>query len=134
MFNLVFPISNRIKGYGATKMLGMGENLPQKVAQQWAEFCSQPGYVINAVGKTVFEDYHHEIECPITSYWSSDDEIATSANVKDLLRLYPRATTDMIELSPQQHGHKVIGHMLMFKKSHQNLWPIMTQKIFNPKL
>ncbi|MCU4317678.1 alpha/beta fold hydrolase [Acinetobacter bereziniae] len=134
MFNLVFPISNRIKGYGATKMLGMGENLPQKVAQQWAEFCSRPGYVINAVGKTVFEDYHHENECPITSYWSSDDEIATSANVKDLLRLYPRATTDMIELSPQQHGHKVIGHMSMFKKSHQNLWPIMTQKIFNQKL
>jgi predicted alpha/beta hydrolase len=131
MFNIVFPISSRIKGYGATKMLGMGENLPRNVAKQWAEFCSKPGYVKNAVGKTIFEDYHHNIQCPITSYWASDDEIATAANVKDLLRLYPQALTEMIELKPQDHGYASIGHMLMFKKSHQNLWPIMTQKIFD---
>lgn len=131
MFNMIFPISSLIKGYGATKFLGMGENLPKNVAKQWAEFCSKPGYVMNAIGKTIFEDYHNEIQCPITVYWSSDDEIATEANVKDLLRLYPEAPTEMIELKPKDTGHKAIGHMLMFRKSHQNLWPIMTQNIFN---
>lgn len=131
MFNLVFPVSNLIKGYGATKMLGMGENLPKNVAKQWAQFCSKPGYVMNAIGKTIFEDYHARVNCPITVYWSSDDEIATEANVKDLLRLYPNANTDMIELEPQQHNHKAIGHMMMFKKSHQNLWPIMAEKIYS---
>ena len=55
--------------------------------------------------------------------WSSDDEIATESNVKDLLRLYPNASTDMIELKPKMTGHKTIGHMSMFKRSHQNLWP-----------
>lgn len=129
MFNLIFPVSSLIKGYGATNFLGMGENLPKNVAKQWAQFCSKPGYVINAIGKTIFDDYHSEIQCPITVYWSSDDEIATEANVKDLLRLYPNAQTDMIELSPQEHGHKAIGHMLMFKKSHQNLWSKITQTI-----
>jgi len=131
MFKMIFPVSSLIKGYGATKFLGMGENLPKNVAKQWAEFCSKPGYVMNAVGKTIFEDYHNEIQCPITVYWSSDDEIATEANVKDLLRLYPKASTEMIELKPKDTGHKAIGHMLMFKKSHQNLWPTMTQNIFN---
>lgn len=131
MFNLVFPVSNLIKGYGATKMLGMGENLPKNVAKQWAQFCSKPGYVMNAIGKTIFEDYHAKVNCPITVYWSSDDEIATEANVKDLLRLYPNANTDMIELEPQKHNHKAIGHMMMFKKSHQNLWPIMAEKIYS---
>jgi len=129
MFNLIFPVSSLIKGYGATNFLGMGENLPKNVAKQWAQFCSKPGYVINAIGKTIFDDYHSEIQCPITVYWSSDDEIATEANVKDLLRLYPNAQTDMIELRPQEHGHKAIGHMLMFKKSHQNLWSKITQSI-----
>jgi len=132
MFNLIFPVSNLIKGYGATKFLGMGENLPKKVAKQWAQFCSKPGYVVNAIGKTIFEDYHQDIQCPITVYWSSDDEIATKVNVKDLLRLYPNAQTEMIELNPQTHGHKAIGHMLMFRKSHQNLWPIMGEKLANP--
>lgn len=131
MFNMIFPISSLVKGYGATKFLGMGENLPKNVAKQWAEFCSKPGYVMNAIGKTIFEDYHNEIQCPITVYWSSDDEIATEANVKDLLRLYPEAPTEMIELKPKDTGHKAIGHMLMFRKSHQNLWPIMTKNIFN---
>lgn len=31
MFNVVFPVSIALKGYGATQMLGMGENLPKNV-------------------------------------------------------------------------------------------------------
>ena len=99
------------------------------LAKQWAEFCSQPGYVINAIGKSIFADYHQEIVCPITSIWASDDEIATQANVKDLLRLYPNAQTNLIELKPQQYGYKQIGHMLMFKKSHQKLWPVLEKEL-----
>ena len=125
MFKLIFPISNLIQGYGATQFLGMGQNLPKRVAQQWAQFCSQPGYVTNAINKTIFDDFHQKIECPITVFWSSDDEIATEANVKDLLRLYPNAKTEMHELKPNDLGYKSIGHMLMFRKSHQSLWSII---------
>ena len=39
-----------------------------------------------SIGKTVFEDYHANIQCPITALAATDDEIATRANVKDLLR------------------------------------------------
>ena len=129
MFNMVFPISNLFKGYGATKFIGMGEDLPKMVAKQWAEFCSRPGYVYNAVGKTIFEDYHQKINIPFKVLWSSDDEIATEANVKDLLRLYPNAQTTMIELVPTDYQHKRIGHMEMFKRSHHNLWPVIAQQL-----
>ncbi|QIO05695.1 alpha/beta hydrolase family protein [Acinetobacter shaoyimingii] len=125
MFNVIFPISRIIKGYGTTKFIGMGEDLPKNVAKQWAQFCSRPGYIFNALGKTIFEDYHQEIRIPITVLWSSDDEIATEANVKDLIRLYPNAQTKMIELVPSKFHHQTIGHMNMFKKSHQNLWPVL---------
>lgn len=129
MFNVIFPISSAIKGYGATQFIGMGENLPKKVAQQWREFCSHPGYVKNAIGKTIHHDFHTEIICPITSIWASDDEIATKRNVEDLLKLYPNAPTKMLELNPMKLGHKSIGHMLMFKKSHQNLWSLLEKEI-----
>ncbi|WP_338563683.1 alpha/beta hydrolase family protein [Acinetobacter sp. KS-LM10] len=129
MFNIIFPLSNTLKGYGATKFLGMGENLPKNVAKQWSLFCSKPGYVLNAIGKTIFEDFHHEVKTPITVFWASDDEIATEKNVKDLLRLYPNTETNMIEIKPQQYKHQSIGHMQMFKKSHQNIWPIITAQI-----
>ncbi|MBK0062047.1 MULTISPECIES: alpha/beta fold hydrolase [unclassified Acinetobacter] len=129
MFNLVFPASSLIKGYGATQFIGMGENLPKLVAKQWRQFCSQPGYIKNAIGKTVHHDFHTQIVCPVTSIWATDDEIATEINVKDLLRLYPNAPTKMIELNPKSFGFKSIGHMLMFKKSHQTLWPLIQQQI-----
>ncbi|MFV5491906.1 alpha/beta fold hydrolase [Acinetobacter sp. ASP199] len=131
MFDVIFPLSRFTIGYGPTSKIGMGENLPKDVAKQWAQFCSKPGYVINAIGKTVAntENHHEQITCPITVLWSTDDEIATEANVKDLIRLYPNAKTEMIELKPQQYGHKGIGHMLMFKRSHQNLWPVIEQEM-----
>ena len=129
LFNVIFPVASLFKGYGATQFIGMGENLPKNVAKQWAEFCSKPGYVMNAIGKSIYNDYHQEINCPITSIWASDDEIATRANVKDLLRLYPNATTHLIELNPKKHGYKQIGHMSMFKKSHHKLWPILENEL-----
>lgn len=131
MFNIVFPLSGFFKGYGATKILGMGENLPRGVAKQWAQFCRQPGYVVNAVGKTIFDDYHTQITIPITSILASDDEIATEANVQDLLRLYPNAKTQMIIVKPQDFQHQSIGHMHMFRKSHRNMWPLIKQHILS---
>ena len=127
MFNLIFPLARYTLGYGPTNAIGMGENLPKDVAREWAQFCNQPGYVINAVGKTIRpnDDFHANIHIPITAIWPTDDEIATHTNVQDLLRLYPNAQTQIVELNPQQHGHAAIGHMLMFKRSHQNLWPII---------
>ncbi|ANF81888.1 alpha/beta hydrolase [Acinetobacter sp. NCu2D-2] len=131
MFNVIFPIGRYTVGYGPTNKIGMGENLPKDVAREWAQFCSKPGYVINAIGKQIdpSQDFHSKIKCPITAIWATDDDIASEANVKDLIRLYPNAATDIIPLEPKKHGHKVIGHMLMFKRSHQNLWPIIEQQI-----
>jgi Predicted alpha/beta hydrolase len=68
MFNIIFPLARITKGYGPTQAIGMGENLPKDVAREWAEFCSKPGYVINAIGKKIApaHDYHAQITCPIT--------------------------------------------------------------------
>lgn len=130
MFNVIFPISIKLKGFGATKMIGMGENLPKNVAKQWAEFCGTQGYVMHAVKKQRLPDYHSKITCPITAIWASDDEIATHPNVQALLDLYPNAATAMIELKPKQFQHKSIGHMQMFRKSHRNIWDLIEQQLY----
>ena len=131
MFKGIFPLAKFTIGYGPTKAIGMGENLPKDVARQWAQFCSHPGYVLNAIGDSISkeQDYHHQIKCPITSLWAPDDEIATEENVKDFLRIYPNAPTDRIKLTPSDYDHKFIGHMLMFKPSHQNIWPVIESQI-----
>ena len=129
MFNLIFPIARYTIGYGPTSKIGMGEDLPKDVAKQWAQFCSKPGYVANAIGKTIFDDYHAEVKTPITVLRASDDEIASEANVKDLLRLYPNTPTNIIEVKPSEYNHSSIGHMMMFKKSHQNIWSLILTQI-----
>lgn len=129
MFHVIFPVSSLVKGYGATQFIGMGENLPKGVAKQWAEFCSAGGYVTSAIGKTIHKHYHDDIRTPITSIHATDDEIATEANVKDLLRTFPNTKTHYITLKPADYGHKAIGHMLMFKPKYQNLWPIIEQQL-----
>lgn len=129
MFNVIFPISSLVKGYGATQFMGMGENLPKGVAKQWAQFCNAGGYASSAVGKSIDTDYHHDVRTPITSIHAVDDEIATLANVKDFLRTFPATKTDVITLKAQDYGYKTIGHMLMFRPSHQNLWPIIEQQL-----
>lgn len=128
MFFAIFPLGTLFKGYAPTKMIGMGENLPHHVGRDWAKFCSRPGYIINAKAQLQFE-HHQEVSCPITAIYASDDEIATRRNVQDLLRLYPNAKSNLIELKPKHYQHQQIGHMLMFKNSHQNLWPIIANAL-----
>lgn len=129
MFKILFPASCFFKGYGATQCIGMGENLPRRVAQQWAEFCSRPGYAINAIGKYTQVDYHAEVKAPIIAFWPTDDEIATHDNIQDLLGLYPKAHSEIIKLEPSIYQHLSIGHMGFFKQSHQNLWSIALKEI-----
>lgn len=131
MFKGIFPIARYTLGYAPTQCIGMGENLPKDVAQQWAIFCSRPGYIVNALGKFISENenLHHDVNTSITVLYATDDEIATEANVKDLIRLYPHASTKMIALHPSSYRYKKIGHMLMFKKSHQKLWPVIKAQL-----
>lgn len=129
MFNVLFPFSSQLFGYGASRWIGMGENLPKAVARQWREFCSQAGYIENALGKSIFHDFHDKIQIPMTAIHAIDDEIATKTNVEDLLRLYPNAQKKRIELAPNEWQHQEIGHMAWFKRSHQNLWPLVLKEL-----
>ncbi|WP_343595367.1 alpha/beta fold hydrolase [Acinetobacter sp.] len=129
MFDFIFPISNYFMGYGAIQILGMGENLPKNVANQWRAFCKHAGYIENAIGKTISEDFHSQITIPMTIIYASDDEIATQANVEDLLRLYPQAQKKTIRLEPEAWRHPYIGHMGFFKRSHQNLWQLIRKEL-----
>ena len=129
MFNVIFPVSSFFKGYAATNFIGMGENLPKGVGAEWREYCTKGGYATNAIGKTVFEDFHAEIHSPITAIHATDDEIATLHNVKDLLKTYPNSTTEIVTLAPKAYGLRSIGHMEMFKLSHQQLWTVIADQL-----
>ena len=123
------PISVHLFRYARTKSIGLGEDLPRRVALQWRDWCNRPGYVLNGIGNTIDQDYHAEFRTPITLVHALDDWIATPANVTDLLRLYPNAQSEVIRLDPKAFGYKTIGHIDMFRSSRHKVWPIIQQAL-----
>lgn len=122
MFDVIFRLSNTLLGYGATKVIGMGENLPKDVARQWREFCQTGKYIKHSMGTTIDKDYHDDITCPIHAFYAIDDQIATKANVHDFFELFPNASITYHKLIPSDFGLTDIGHMKLFKQSHNVLW------------
>ncbi len=123
------PLSVKLFRYGRSKAIGFGEDLPRGVALQWRDWCSRPGYIFNALGKTIQQDFHQDIRFPISVLYAADDWIATSTNVQDLLRLYPNAPRQAISLNPRDFGYASIGHIDMFRSSRDKIWPVIEQML-----
>ncbi|MDH2432716.1 alpha/beta fold hydrolase [Pokkaliibacter sp. MBI-7] len=129
LLKLYMPLANGVLGYTPCQWIGWGEDLPPGVARQWSQWCSSPGYVANALGTDIQQDYHQQLQLPMTFIHAVDDPIATRGNVADLTRLYPAAQIDVQTLIPAQYGLKHIGHIDFFRRSHQGLWPLLARAI-----
>ncbi len=126
---LAVPLASRIKGYGPTSWFGLGEDLPATVARQWGQWCAAGGYATNGVKGRAHEDFHAQVRMPITVLHASDDDIANTATVADLLRTFPNAPRRAQTIRPQEHGLKRLGHIDWFRPSHQAVWPLIAQAL-----
>ena len=126
---VLLPLGIWLKGYGTTAALGLGENLPAHVAQQWSQWCAAGGYATNAVRHHPEQDFHAQVRSPITVLYAADDTIAVTATVKDFLRTLPNAPQHMLRVQPQEFGLKNLGHLHWFRATHRTVWPLMHQAI-----
>lgn len=122
---LLIPLGTRVLGYAPTSWLGLGENLPAAVARQWGQWCAAGGYATNAVRLQAAADFHAQVRTPITVLYASDDDIANTVTVQDLLRTLPAAPSVAHQIRPDEHGLRSIGHLDWFRQSHQALWPLL---------
>jgi predicted alpha/beta hydrolase len=121
----LIPMGILLKGYGPCSAVGLGEDLPATVARQWGQWCAAGGYASNAVRGQPAKDFHAKVRTPITVLRATDDDIATTATVADLLRLYPNAPRDVKPLAPADFGYQSIGHIDFFRPTRDRLWPVM---------
>ena len=123
------PIGTLLRGYAPTAWLGLGENLPAQVARQWGQWCAAGGYATNAVRSGQAVDFHAQVTTPMIVLHAEDDDIATPATVRDLLRTLPRSPRAALEVRPRDHGLRGIGHLDWFRQSHQALWPLLRRAV-----
>jgi len=126
---LLVPLGTLFKGYAPTAWLGLGENLPAQVGLQWGQWCAAGGYATNAVRAGQATDFHAQVRSPIVVLHADDDDIATPATVRDLLRTLPASPRATLRVTPADHGLRGIGHLDWFRQSHRALWPLLRRAV-----
>ena len=126
LMKVYIPLSARVLGYLPARRIGWGEDLPAQVAMQWAEWCSNPGYVLNALGTDVETDYFQQIRASILWLTATDDPIATPENIDDMLRLYANAPVTKCRIDPRSLDLDRVGHIDFFRRRNAKLWPLIS--------
>lgn len=112
--DVFIPLGNLILGYTPADKIGMGEPLPRAVARQWREWCNGAGYIKTVLGKTIHNHFYNEIDMPALWLGFSDDDIANSKNMDDMIRVFPQMPVEKRFLHPKDFGLSHIGHMRYF--------------------
>ncbi|WP_296244936.1 alpha/beta fold hydrolase, partial [Psychrobacter sp. UBA6766] len=113
------PLTNLALGYTPADKIGMGEPLPRGVARQWREWCNGAGYIKTAFGKSVQTHFYDDITTPSLWLGFSDDEIANSTNMDDMIRVFSKMPVEKRFFEPKEFGLNSIGHMRYFsRKTH----------------
>lgn len=131
----VMPALTMLLGYFPARRLGLGEDLPAKVALQWAGRRSPelrpagtgPGYerLQNLLDRCA------ALQRPALLVSISDDAFATAAGTRRLLSYYPRLfPLQFIEFTPADAGVDHIGHFGFFgRNAGTALWPRLLAKL-----
>ena len=121
--NLFIPLNNLLFGHTKSQLVGMGEPLPQAVADQWRQWCNGQGYVKTAFGHSITTHYYDQLTLPTMWVNATDDDIANQENLADMLSVFKKIKVDTLTVSPQKPDLAEIGHMKFFSRKSQTLWP-----------
>ena len=108
------PLANLTLGYTPSDKIGMGEPLPRGVSRQWREWCNGAGYIKTAFGKSIQTHFYDDMTMPSLWLGFSDDDIANSKNMDDMIRVFTKMPVEKHFLDPKDFGLDSIGHMRYF--------------------
>jgi predicted alpha/beta hydrolase len=101
--------------------VGLGEDLPRGVAEEWALWCSSPDYLIshNPEARERFASFDQ----PLLFYSFTDDKFAPRRAVDALVGSFKSAQLEQRRVDPRDHGGQPIGHFGFFKQRFErSLW------------
>lgn len=116
------PLLARLLGYFPSRAIGFGEDLPGRVAREWARWCRHPDYIVDAAGRPIRAGFD-AFRGRIVAYAIADDWMAPEAAVRALMATYRNADVEVHMLSPQALGLRGIGHFGFFRERSAALWP-----------
>lgn len=125
MWSIAGPAITRWKGYLAWSLLGMGEDLPLGVYQQWRHWCGFPRYFFDDPAMPHLHETFAQVRTPIVAINALDDAWAPPASRDAFMAGYRNAAVRTVDLAPQSLGLRSVGHMGYFRPSASALWDQM---------
>jgi predicted alpha/beta hydrolase len=124
LWNVVGPLLTRWKGYLPWSMLGMGEDLPMGVYQQWRRWCRYPQFFFGdpEIGAEMREMFAR-VRTPILAASAHDDAWSPPRSRDAILTGYTHADVRTMDLDPRLLKTGPIGHMGFFRPNAASLWP-----------
>ena len=121
IWKVIGPVSTSLLGYLPGKALGMGENVPIGVYQQWRRWCGYQSFFFDDPLVQFALTEFPKVTTPIRAVSSTDDLWALPASRDALFKGYTSAPIDRITLDPKKLGMP-IGHMGYFRSGRESLW------------
>jgi len=123
----VMPILTRIFGYFPAHVLGLGEDIPEGVAMQWAarrspEFRPESTNADVKRANSMIARYKN-VSGQVLAIGFTDDAFATRAGTRRLLEAFPALNTVSVQIAPREVDMPEIGHFGFFRPEHRDtLW------------
>ena len=115
-------------------MLGMMEDIPKNIYNDWRQWCSVPEYFFHPKYSKKIEGISgfKNLNFPIEVFTAIDDEIATRKNIHSFWKNVSSTFHINFQwLDPKDYGIQSIGHFDLFrKKNKKTLWPLIIKVIF----
>jgi predicted alpha/beta hydrolase len=121
LWTFVLPAIVSWKGYMAWSLLGMGDDLPLGVYQDWKRWCRFPHYYFDDPQMEYVSELYAQVRTPCLFATSVDDPWAPPSSRDAFVKGYRNATLTTRDLRPRP-GERPIGHMGYFRAHAQPLW------------
>jgi len=122
LWHLLLPALTRYCGYFPGRYLGMLEDLPRGVINQWHARRLDPDFerqLYTATNRL----YYDALTCPVLAIGLGDDPIGSPPALARLHRLFRQAPVEMRIIHPADIGEKRIDHFGFFRRRFEaNLW------------
>lgn len=121
LWTFVLPALVAAKGYMAWSVLGMGDDLPLGVYQDWKRWCAFPHYYFDDPQMAHVVPLYASVRTPCVFATSVDDPWAPPRSCDAFVKAYRQAPLTRLDLQPRP-GSPAIGHMGYFRADAQPLW------------
>lgn len=123
LLRVLAPVLCRIFGYMPARRLGLGEDLPAPVMDQWGRWSAMPNYFYDDPNWDA-RRRAGEITLPLLVIGFDDDPWANPEAITRLMEPVKNAKVERREIQRMDFGNHAIGHMGFFRSRYrETLWP-----------